>query len=512
MKKPFQLLVFVLLLANVSRAQDSVLDSSFNATGIVTTTFGAQSSDRAHSIAVQPDGKSVVAGQTFGGSIGSTRLCLSRYLPDGSLDPSFSGDGKTTLLVGEACEAHTLALQTDGKIVVAGFYTESDVFYPFAARFKTNGAPDNTFGLSGVAKLSFPAFAQSAVIQPDGKILLGGYSEGRMMLCRLLPNGAADAAFGNSGLVFFDLGSDRDDRFQAIALQPDGKIVAGGSSVVYPTSAWAIVARFLPNGNLDSGFGQGGYAKVQTAAIEYIEDLVVNASGDITVTGSINQSETWSMLIARFKAGGLLDVNFGDNGVVLRNYDLSTYGKSIGLLHDGRIVVVGAVYKGFKNDFMAARFLPNGADDPGFGDEGKALLSLGTFYDVLLDLAVLPDDRFVSAGHYQPFYNGHVVMRFTDKAIVTSYLDETVLPGSFRVFPNPLQENTALYFQVPKGQSTPEICLTDACGRVLRRYNDVADTDTGEQVLHLQAANLPPGQYFLSVRVGSVCRVLPLVR
>ncbi|MBL7802537.1 MAG: hypothetical protein JNL02_02295 [Saprospiraceae bacterium] len=512
MKKPFQLLLFVLMLGHVSLAQNSVLDSSFNATGIVTTTFGAQSSDRAHSIAIQPDGKSVVAGQTFGGSIGSTRLCLSRYLPDGSLDPSFSGDGKTTLLIGEACEAHTVALQPDGKIVVAGFYTESDVFYPYAARFKPNGAPDNTFGLNGVAKLSFPAFAQSVVIQSDGKILLGGYSAGRMMLCRLLSTGAADTGFGNSGLVFFDMGSDRDDRFQAIALQPDGKIVAGGSSVVYPTSAWAIVARFQPNGSPDTGFGQGGFTQVQTAAIEYIEDLVINASGDITVIGSINQNETWSMLVARFKAGGLLDVNFGDNGVVLRNYDLSTYGKSIGLLHDGRIVVVGAVYKGFKNDFMAARFLPNGADDPGFGDDGKAMLSLGTFYDVLLDLAVLPDDRFVSAGHYLPFYNGHVIMRFTDKAIVTSHLDEAVLPGSFRVFPNPLQENSALYFQLPKGLQTPEICLTDASGRVLRRYNDIADADTGEQILPLQAANLPSGQYFLSVRMGNVYRVLPLIR
>ncbi len=511
MKRPLLLLAPVFFLGQICFAQNSVLDSSFNATGIVTTTFGTQTSDRAYSIAVQPDGKSVVAGHTAGGSIGSTRSCLSRYLNNGNLDPAFSSDGKVTLLVGEACEAHALALQPDGMMVIAGFYVLSDVYYPFAARFKSNGAPDNTFGINGVAKLPVPGFAESVVVQSDGKILLGGHSEGRMMLLRLLPGGSPDPAFGNAGLVFSDLGSDRDDRIQALALQPDGKIVAAGSSMIFPTSSWALLVRFLPDGSLDAGFGQGGFAQVQAAAIEAVEDLAISAGGSIVVSGSVNQNEVWSLLVARFKADGVLDLNFGDNGFLLRNYDLSTYGKSIGLLHDGRIVVVGSVYKGFKNDFLAARFTPDGADDPSFGDDGKALLSLNTFYDVLLDLAVLPDDRFVAAGHYLPFTNGHVVMRFTDKA-VTSGLDVVATADAFRVFPNPLQENSALYFQASANRQVLAVCLMDAGGRILRQYVPVSDMPAGEQMLPLQAGNVPAGAYFLVVRTDAGLYALPLVR
>ncbi len=512
MKNPFLLLISLAGFWHLSLAQNSVLDTTFSATGIVTTTFGTLSSDWAHSIAIQPDGRSVVAGQTFGGSIGSTHACLSRYLTDGSLDPAFSGDGKVTLLVGDACEAHSVALQPDGKVVIAGFYVLSDEYRPFAARFKANGAPDNSFGVNGVLKVALPGFAQSVAIQPDGKILLGGYSDGRMMLLRFLANGSPDPAFGNAGVTFIDLGNDRDDRIEALALQSDGKIIAGGSSTIYPVSSWAMVARILPNGSLDPGFGQAGLAQVQAEAIESVDDLTLDASGDIYVTGSVNQNEVWSLLVARFKADGILDLNFGDDGFLLRNYDLSTYGKGIGLLHDGRIVVVGAVYKGFKNDFMAARFMPNGADDPTFGDDGKALLSLNTFYDVLYDLAVLPDDRFVAAGHYMPFANGHVVMRFTDKAVVSGSPDVAATPDAFRVFPNPLQDNSALYFQLTDKPRKLAVWLMDAEGRVLRRYPLPSEAPAGEQVLPLQAGNLPPGTYFLAIRAGAALHVLPLVR
>ena len=514
MIKPLLLWAVVWGLGQIGLAQNSVLDTTFNATGIVTTTFGTQSSDRAYGIVVQPDGKSVVAGQTAGGSIGSTRSCVSRYKPDGSLDPAFSSDGKVTLLVGDACEAHALALQPDGRIVIAGFYVLADEYHPFAARFKANGALDNTFGINGVAKLPLPGFAESVVIQPDGRILLGGYSDGRMLLLRLLPGGSTDPAFGNAGVVFGDLGSDRDDRIQTLALLPDGKILAGGASSIYPVSSWALVARFLPGGSLDTGFGQNGFAQVQAAEVEYINDMVLDADGDILVTGSVNQNDVWSLLVARFKAGGVLDLNFGDDGFLLRNYDLSTYGKGIGLLHDGRIVVVGAVYKGYKNDFMAARFTPGGADDPNFGDNGKALLSLNTFYDVLYDLAVLPDDRFVAAGHYLPFYNGHVVMRFTDKAATSGTdLASAAAPEAFRVSPNPLQDNSALYFHTGDRRHDITVCLTDAGGSILRQYGPlVSDAGAGEQTLPLQAGNLPAGCYFLIVRTDTALHVLPLVR
>ena len=198
------------------------LDSSFGFGGKATVAFdyaGGDNSDFAFDVAVQPDGKIVVAGQASYGlpGISASSFAVARLLPNGLLDPSFSGDGKTAVTFGIGFEyASALAIQPDGKIVLAGRATDGNNSQFGVARLHADGTLDTTF--SG-----------------DGKQTIG-----------------------------FDLGGSLHDAVSDIALQPDGRIVLVGEAQQYPSfplgGAIFAAARLLANGNLDTTFSNDGRA------------------------------------------------------------------------------------------------------------------------------------------------------------------------------------------------------------------------------------------------------------
>jgi len=158
---------------------DGTLDASFGSAGKVRTDFGAQNFDRAHAAVLQPDGKIVAAG--FASlAFGDTRYAVARYGADGTLDPTFSGDGKTRLHFGSCCErANGVLLQADGKVVVVGFPDSESSDSEFVlARLDASGALDPGFGKNGRVRTSFGNLnggANSAVMQADGKIIAVGF-------------------------------------------------------------------------------------------------------------------------------------------------------------------------------------------------------------------------------------------------------------------------------------------------------------------------------------------------
>ncbi len=217
------------------------LDPSFGNKGIVVTEFGG--ADTAYAAVLQPDGKIVTVGSittysTYSANLSNSDFALARYNSDGSLDTSFGVGGKTTLDWGRADYATAVALQTDGRILVAGIssHTFFDINYVIA-RYKHDGSLDPDFGTAGMVRIDFSDldYFVGMVVQADGKIIWVGasfsqqYQASGIVLVRLGTHGNLDTHFGSGGRISTDLGMDNVPA--AIATREDGKIVVAAEKV-----------------------------------------------------------------------------------------------------------------------------------------------------------------------------------------------------------------------------------------------------------------------------------------
>ncbi|MEQ1597440.1 MAG: delta-60 repeat domain-containing protein, partial [Casimicrobium sp.] len=209
------------------------LDTSFGSgSGKVITAIGPDG-DVARAIAVQPDGKIVVAGGCVNSSGSDNDFCLARYLPSGALDTSFNTTGKVITAIGSHGGTSVVALQPDGKIVIAGTcWNGSNSNSDFClARYLPSGALDTSFNTTGKVITGVGSgndYANALAVQPDGTIVAAGacFNGNTFDFClaRYLPSGALDTTFNTTGSVITPIGA-RSDTAYALALQPDGKIV-----------------------------------------------------------------------------------------------------------------------------------------------------------------------------------------------------------------------------------------------------------------------------------------------
>jgi uncharacterized delta-60 repeat protein len=237
-RRPFAIVLAVASFAFSTGAAHAAAgdpDPTFSGDGRTTTDFGAGHLEFGSALARQPDGKLVVAGSTRDDA-GKSRFAVARYMPNGGLDPAFSGDGKTTTDFPRDFDfGQGVTLQPDGKIVVVGIAEVSPDNDHFAiARYEPNGAPDLTFSGDGKTTTNFAggqASALDVVVQPDGRIVaageVGGGPTSRFALARYKPNGALDGTFSGDGKTTTDM-DDGFERVDGLALQPDGRLVAGG--------------------------------------------------------------------------------------------------------------------------------------------------------------------------------------------------------------------------------------------------------------------------------------------
>jgi len=216
------------------------LDPTFSGNGTVLTDFGSGHNDVAYAVALQPDGKIVVAGASFVRDLSSDGVfALARYLRTGTLDPSFGGDGTVLTDFGSSRgdSASALALQPDGKIVVAGSSSISGGNLSALARYLPNGTLDTSF--SGDGKVTTDVggtnwgSASALALQPNGKIVVAGMSNASgnsdIALARYLPNGTLDTSFSGDGTVLTNFGSGSNEEATALAIQPrDGRLVVAG--------------------------------------------------------------------------------------------------------------------------------------------------------------------------------------------------------------------------------------------------------------------------------------------
>lgn len=393
------------------------LDASFGAGGVLSTDFGG-SYDWAYATAVQPDGKIVAAGVSNGA--GTYDFALSRHRADGSVDPSFGDGGKVTTDFASSFDwAYALALQPDGKIVVGGV-TDASGSPDFAlARYHPDGSPDSTFGEGGRVVANLRPLTSDTIyglaLQPDGKILAGGTAfpdtvvlrpNGDFILARYSPDGAPDTGFGVAGAVTTDFGGESWDDARALALQPDGRVLLGGSTnsgsrrgVLFGADQLGL-ARYTPDGMLDRTFGDGGTVTLDGGSmVEAIRALALRPDGTIVAAGFVDGEHRGDMLLARFTPSGGLDPTFGTGGLTVTDFGSGSERlEGVALQPDGWIVAAGQVATEHHADFAVVRYDPEGRLDLSFGHGGLATFDFGGREDRTHALALQPDGGIVAVG------------------------------------------------------------------------------------------------------------------
>jgi uncharacterized delta-60 repeat protein len=410
------------------QAAEGDLDLTFGSGGKVTTDFN-NDGDFGRAIALQPDGKIVVGGGTNVGN--GSDFALVRYNTNGSLDLGFGVGGKTSTDFGASDGIRAIALQTDGKIVAVGITINGTTSDFALARYNQNGSLDTSFGTAGkVVTDFFGGFddADAIVLQSDGRIVVvgeafaGDAESFNFALARYNTNGSLDPGFGSGGKVSTDFGGV--DFGTGAALQPDGKIVAVGSS----ESQFAL-ARYNNDGSLDSGFGSGG--KVITAFPSGLGDATaVTLQGDrkILVAG---YSGFYDFTLARYESNGNLDSSFGSGGTVITDFfGSSDQGLAVALQSDGKAIVAGAVFNpSGSTDFGLARYNTSGNLDSSFGSNGRVTTDFSGLEDQAWAIAIQSDGKIVVAGDaYQDrccgFFN-FAVARYNGASFDTCLQDDS---------------------------------------------------------------------------------------
>jgi len=229
-----------ILTYTIAFAASGDLDPTFSGDGKVTTNIGgALVNDAAWGLAVQSDGKIVTVGDHYNAAGDKSDFTVVRYKPDGALDTTFSEDGKLTTNFRVQDQAHDVALQPDGKIVVAGQACAANYVCDLAvARYNPDGSLDTTFSGDGKVTKDFGGGDNGSLgglaIQSDGKIIIAGYmhngSSYDFAIYRFNENGTLDTTFSRDGMVNISFGSGRNDFARDIAIASGGKLVVVGES------------------------------------------------------------------------------------------------------------------------------------------------------------------------------------------------------------------------------------------------------------------------------------------
>ncbi len=369
-------------------------------------------------------------------TIGFAVLVTAAQAAPGDLDPSFGTDGRvTTALAGSDAVAEDVVIQPDGKLVVAGWIREvsagSSSF--LVARYDTDGTLDGSFGNGGLAtaNVGSGSVAKAVALQPDGRIVAAGQTTdfpGTFGLARFNADGSLDASFGSEGTVITNVAFN--SSLRDVAVQTDGKIVVGGGNGDAGAAPNFALVRYLANGTLDATFGSGGVVSTNFGHGGSAEALAIQPDGKIVEVGhaSLTTYPFDALALVRFNANGTLDADFGTGGKVLTTFQGGGSGSDVVLASGGKILAAGwARTNTGDGGFGLARYEANGALDTTFGDNGVVYTNFGGSFDVARTLAIAEDGAIVAAGHWvTPSFSGDFALaRYTQAGV----LDESFGTG-----------------------------------------------------------------------------------
>jgi uncharacterized delta-60 repeat protein len=379
----------------------ATLACGFDGDGIATTAIGT-GHDPVRAMALQSDGKIVVAGYSYIGT--NYDFGVVRFNVDGGLDTTFGGDGTVTTAMGASNDFGTaVAIQPDGKILVAGYATMGTMDFA-VARFNSDGSLDTTFDGDGRLTTNVGTgddYAFAIALQSDGKILVAGFatvSNLDVAVVRYNADGSLDATFDGDGRVTTAVGS-LDDRGWAIAVQPNGRILVAGFIDNGTNNDFAVL-RYNANGSLDATFdGDGKVTTAVGSAGDTAYAIALQSDGKIVVAGYSSNGSNDDFAVVRYNSDGSLDSSFSGDGKVTTAIGTGTdQGWGVALQPDDKIVVAGRSHNGTNNDFAVVRYNSDGSLDGTFDGDGKVTTAIGTGADEGYAVALPPDGKIVVAG------------------------------------------------------------------------------------------------------------------
>ncbi len=404
----------ILCFSQISFAQPGSLDGDFDVDGKVTTAYNGDM--KGTSVALQADGKIIVVGTGLVFTSSHFGVILVRYFPDGTLDNAFGIGGivdASDLLTNRT--GYAISIQPDGRILFAGRNGDGLML----ARLNTNGSFDTSFGVNGIVVTqindipSIYDIGFAIAIQPDGQILVAGYTENSsydFFVARYNTDGSLDTSFSFDGIVVTDFGGWH-DLARAIAVQPDGKILVTGFSFEdfdHDASDFATV-RYHADGTLDLTFGTNG--KVITniiepgftaASIDEAYSMVLQPDGKILIAGSSEWGlfPEWFYSVVRYNPDGSLDTSFAGSGKTFGDIQQNdTKANSVALQVDNKIVISGETLTGSNLDFALIRLNTDATLDTTFGLSGKVITDFQNGTDGAQSVVIQPDGKILAAGY-----------------------------------------------------------------------------------------------------------------
>ena len=394
---------------------NGTLDPTFDTDGFATTHFLSQ--DVVKAVAVQPDGKVIAVGyestsNTF--DVGGN-FAIARYNPNGTLDTTFDGDGKVTTDFGALDGAEAVLVLGSGasmKILVGG-WTGADFNYGYAvARYNADGSLDTTFDGDGKVVTVMDGKSYHLIAQPDGKVIAvgSGYAGGEAWaMARYHPDGSLDTSFGTQGIVARLINNNGGEAKAGIVL-PDGKIILTGNAATLGSGGGLktlAVARFLPNGTLDTTFDNDGYVVDVGAAVSQGNAIAAGPNGSFYVAATVltGNPGTANTRLFKFTSTGAKDASFGTGGSVVTSTGGLIFDPVGVAVHEptGNILVAatsGGASNQYYGSWTVSRVLPNGTLDASFGNNGRTNLAgspLSSFSQVS-DLVLQADGKVIAGG------------------------------------------------------------------------------------------------------------------
>ncbi|MGE0538499.1 MAG: WD40 repeat domain-containing serine/threonine protein kinase [Pirellulales bacterium] len=398
------------------------------AMGGATVTDVSGKDDALHCLALQADGR-VLAG----GLCKKCRFAAVRFRMNGTLDASFHDDGIAEPSSSASVYESLVSIQMlpDGKILAVGDMENEGQQDIAMLRYHANGSLDQSFGEHGLLVTDLDhtdEYTSTALLQPDGKLVVGGFmgsSTKDFLLARFQVDGRLDPSFGDGkGWVRTSAGSAR-NRIAAAALQADGKIVVLGDTA--DPLGFALF-RYDGNGSLEASLVQHGSASISRLTTVRVGGVAVQADGKIVLSGGNGSGS--ELFVARLTSTGELDPSFGSDGIFLLP-EAAESGRSfatgVAIQRDGKIVVPGCVARDGDLDALLLRLDVDGTPDAAFGEAGLRTLSFGRGDDVFTSAVVMPNGQILAGGTAhdksdEPAGSNFVVARFhADGALDASY-------------------------------------------------------------------------------------------
>lgn len=492
------LILALLMTTKLLLAQAGIPDPRFINGGSIITYL--QGKHAAMDVTIDNNSNIFVSGIGSIDELDNEDFAVIKYFPNGVVDSSFGIDGVATMDFGSRNEyGASIAIQNDGKLVVAGTQSIQQHGLIAVTRFNTDGSVDNTFGTDGKVLFnpeyfSYYGWVEDMLIQPDGKILITGYSYNgsskTFLAIRLNGDGSYDQTFGafepvfsNDGTIQFNTFYNSVEVGNKVLLTQDSKIIIVGKTDVFP-----LVLKLNSDGSIDNTFGDQGTVKLNMRINQFGERLggdgysaALQSDGKILIIGYDDPIDKEDFGVMRLNTDGSIDSTFGNNGSSFIDYaGGNDWGRTILVDSDDNILLGGDFNVKIIGDgdirMGVARLNPNGTIDNSFDVDGMSYSMQG---NIGVSMALSPDTALVLVGTSNN-NNGFYASKFLTHSLTTDVQTNKGIPNNFVLeqnYPNPFNPSTTIQFAIPKAGE----------------YKVIVYNTLGQQVAELLNTQLQPG-------------------